>query len=446
MQLCELDCDVLRLILEDLPDAVLYCCLTTSKSMFLIVVPILWSRERAPAFEHQKVRDLVDAADPPESGTMCWRVAQYLHANAELRIEAQPLPVEPAQLLRWLGTIDIVHLSFPGAGAEATALVQRWVQAVIDLLRRGRGPRVVHIGAGYRNEDLVEILSIRTLTAVHLWSESDHEVADHLRHDVGELTASILFLRKYAHTDSIKRLKVTYHNQASDIDNHVWRFSALTDLALDVRHAGQGDVASLLTATLAKLMRLEIACTALKVADVELIARLRALVILDLDLCDGDSNLEPLSALPHLRELKLTVQQLHREWAKALHSVEDMVMKMSKLHVLDFSVSDDFHLHLPCRRFTRLKLVNVTAFMVESLESEGWPLLEELVLESAAVTWYEEADWVENTEYIYNMVGLGLREFSQTQSILDATSGNLGVLGGMVPKPRILVDGKRVVF
>ncbi|KAJ3177252.1 hypothetical protein HK101_010306 [Irineochytrium annulatum] len=454
MFLYELNHDVLRLLLDGVPDAFLARCLATSKAMFLAVVPILWSRG------HQVVdnRLIFEAGDPPKPWTAGWRLAQYAQAIPELLIyDALPPLPEPARLLPWLGSLNVVRISFADGGAdnggEGRARVQLWVDAIIDLLRRGQGPCEIHVGAGCRRDVLEQFLSSPSVTAIGLADDVDEEMAAHLRHGVRELRAPIGFAWAYKHTASIRKLTLL-HDDGVDLDALDWHLPVITDLTLELGQA-HGYLEGLLGSTRSTLRRLAVSrangSTVLTQADLESITSLRGLLSLELDIHDGEVDLSLLSHLPDLQSLKLTVDQGDsedfgdsdsdgdRDYQCTLTSVEpvlERILERGKLRELHLKVSGRFKIDMPCVNLARLTLVNVKCFIKDWDTIDGWLALEVVDLRSSALVAHVELDM---NDYMHGV-------YPTDEQIVLGRAGMTYFRKKEQPQPKMIVDGSRVHF
>ncbi|KAJ3135802.1 hypothetical protein HK101_004077, partial [Irineochytrium annulatum] len=167
-----LNYDELLNVLGQLSDRSLAACLATSRSLFLLCSPMLWSRAEIHRLNSSKLAGLIagDASAPPPAWSPDWRLAIYLRSIRRLSVNRHVAPPEPRKLLPWLGmgnqvfTLSGAELyglkrDMVGNDVEVVRCVQMWVDAVLGLLRTNKGPQYLDLWGGLRRRNVKGMLS-----------------------------------------------------------------------------------------------------------------------------------------------------------------------------------------------------------------------------------------------------------------------------------------------
>ncbi|KAJ3148976.1 hypothetical protein HK101_002102 [Irineochytrium annulatum] len=316
--------DVLLDLLHALNRDSLATCLVVSKFLFLASAPILWSH-----FDAWPELDRLYDDSNPAPWTAAWRQNIYLRSVRILSVCERPTMTVEVFLPR-LGRLDAVAFFTNtlrlGGDDRITVPVttQAWVNAILERLRRGEGPKAIAVDGTLLRRDMAALLSFRTVTSVTLTSSlDDHKMAASLQHGVERLQASAAFVAKYAPTHGGSLQSLVIHGRGSRVwatEPASWNLTGLSCLEVDVQGVEPRlpDILNIVTNTLKKLV-LKTAAP-MVATDASAIARLQGLRSLKFDFVGRESGgrdevplhevLSPLATLKNLHILQLSVYRV----------------------------------------------------------------------------------------------------------------------------------------
>ncbi|KAJ3196699.1 hypothetical protein HK101_008038 [Irineochytrium annulatum] len=438
--------DVVLTLLEFVETPTLAVLLIVNTNMFQLAVPVLWARAEVGMIKLDK--ELLTTTDPnsdlvPRSPAWRWRC--YLNSIHIVKLAYFIPPPPVAQILPWLGRLEAV--CFMQRDDKAVPQhIQDWINVIMDLMRAGQGPKGILIMGNLREADIAEMLTFRTVKALHLNFAGDHKLRGFLQHGVPQIRAGLHFLSEYLprHGDSVRRLTVDYRagvELSAPVHKlthpSTWRLTNLTNLMVDLEAVRDG-ITPLLTASTLKIRTLKIfshkVTSALTDKDISSILALRNLSCLEMySLPPSSASLAPLAAMPLLESLKVVIRWRSQAEPAPMGLIESSLQTLldgAHPYLKDLELSN-FQMRSVRLRVRKLSTLTLTAMADVGVEDwgevarRGWPRLEKMVLFNARLV-------AERSGGLAPLVVVQSDEFIR------------GVVEVNVPKPRVWVDSIRL--